>query len=359
MYVAGGLHLVDELHDAGVPTLQRISPENDPGVTHHGPIDVRPSRGCLPHVLACLGVSSTWTDGGALAVDGLMGAAVRLGVSVDALAALTAHVRVETEGLPADPQVRELLADIAAELLGDHDVDVAGAAPVVGLAGTFLRQAAELIENPGRSGRWDQVDVPLLQSIGRLSMAISDAVRIAEGELPELGQRLTAPGASFLDVGTGTGWLAIAIARSHPGLRVVGIDIFEPALSLARANVAAQGMADRVELRLQDAVALDDAAVYDAAWLPMPFLPAGIVSQVMAAAAASLRPGGWLLAGTFTGADDRLSHLLANLRTVRSGGHPWCVDDLLPVIAAAGFVDVGEVPRTWSAPVRLYAGRRP
>jgi hypothetical protein len=63
------------------------------------------------------------------AAPGLMGRAVQLGVSVDALAALAAQLRLETEGLDADPEVRRLLADIANE--------VTGAAPVVadGLAG--------------------------------------------------------------------------------------------------------------------------------------------------------------------------------------------------------------------------------
>ena len=53
-----------------------------------------------------------------MAVVGPMARAVQLGVSADALAALAAHVRIETEQLPADPAVRDLLSQIAAELLG-------------------------------------------------------------------------------------------------------------------------------------------------------------------------------------------------------------------------------------------------
>ncbi len=45
----------------------------------------------------------------------------------------------------------------------------------------LFRQAAELIENPERSGRWDQVDVPLLQRIGRLSkLRLQDAAQLDE-----------------------------------------------------------------------------------------------------------------------------------------------------------------------------------
>ena len=47
-----------------------------------------------------------------------MAAAARLANSVDALAALAAYVRVESEPLDVTPQVRELLASVAAELLG-------------------------------------------------------------------------------------------------------------------------------------------------------------------------------------------------------------------------------------------------
>lgn len=289
-----------------------------------------------------------------------MQAAVQLGTSVDALAALVAHLRVQTEDVAADPRVRELLAEIAAEITGGPATDPGAAGPpVIGLARTWLRQAAELIENPGRSGSWDQVDVPLLQSIGRVSMPIADAISQAEDSLGMLKQMLATPGARFLDVGTGTAWLAIAMARSHPALHVVGIDIFAPALELAKNNVLAEGMTGRVELLRHDVTELDADATYDAIWLPMPFLPAPVAQQAIMAALGALRPDGWLLAGTFAGTDDRLSSLLMDLRTVRSGGHPWAPEELVAAISNTGFADVGEVTRAWSAPVRLYAGRRP
>ena len=286
--------------------------------------------------------------------------AVQLGTSVDALAALAAYLRIETERLPADPAVHDLLRQVAAEVLGPAAQGaVASAAPVLGLARTFLRQGAELVENPGRSGAWDQVDVPLLQAIGRLSMGIAGAVTAAEEALDGLAAALSTPGARFLDVGTGTGWLAIALAQTYPDLEVVGIDIFEPALELARQNVAEAGLSGRVTLTEQDATQLSEPAGYDAIWLPMPFLPMGIVPAVVTAAVDALKPGGWLLPGTFAGPPDRLSQLLTDLRTVRSGGHPWTPAELVAALTAAGLADAQEVPRTWPAPVRLYAARRP
>jgi SAM-dependent methyltransferase len=291
--------------------------------------------------------------------DSAMTAAVRLGAAVDTLAALAAFVRLETEELPADPAVRQLLSRIYSEVVGESELpDPATVVPMVGLARTFLRQAAELVENPGRSGGWDQVDVPLLQSIGRLSMAIGGAIATAGRLLPDLGARLDASGGSFLDVGTGTGWLAIAMARMYPRLAVVGIDIFEPAATLARANVHREDLADRVDIRLLDATQLPADEHFDAIWLPLPFLPQDVVQQALPAAVGALRPGGWILPGTFTGPGDPLSELLTDLRTVRSGGYPWRPAEVIDLLNGAGLTAVQEVPRTWAAPLRLYAGRR-
>jgi hypothetical protein len=90
----------------------------------------------------------------------------------------------------------------------------------------------------------------------------------------------------------------------------------------------------------------------------MPFLPRDIVPAIIEAATAALRPGGWLLPGTFAGPPDPLSRLLVDLRTVRAGGHPWDGADLVDEMTRHGVEDAHEVERTWAAPVRLYAGRR-
>jgi SAM-dependent methyltransferase len=287
-----------------------------------------------------------------------LSAAVQLTIAMEAAAALAAYVRLDTEGLEVDPQVRSLLNDIATELADDADHIGAAGPPIVGMVRAFIRQSTELIENPGRIGDWDEVDEAVLQGVGRLSMAIVDAFKVAAESLPGFGDRLSQPGSTFLDVGTGTGWLAIATARAFPAVHVTGIDIFEPALQLARGNVATETMTDRVEIRVKDAVHLDGVETYDAIWLPLPFMPKSIVPRAIAAAVTALRPGGWLLPGTFAGPGDRLSNLLVDLRTVRSGGHPWKSSELIELIATHGLLEAHEVPRTWSAPVRLYAGQR-
>jgi hypothetical protein len=59
----------------------------------------------------------------------------------------------------------------------------------------------------------------------------------------------------------------------------------------------------------------------------------------------------------FAGPPDRLSQLLLDLRTVRSGGHPWSPEEIVDLMTSAGFGEAREVARTWAAPVRLFAGR--
>jgi 2-polyprenyl-3-methyl-5-hydroxy-6-metoxy-1,4-benzoquinol methylase len=293
-----------------------------------------------------------------MAEETALGAAVRLTIAMETAAALAAYIRVTTESIEVDPQVRALLEGIAAEVASDADEIGAAGQPIIGMVRAFLRQATELVENPGRIGEWDHVDEAILQGVGRLSMAITSAFRVATEALDGLGERLRIPGSTFLDVGTGTGWLAIAIARTFPDAHVTGIDIFEPALRLAHQNVTAEGMQDHVDLRELNAVDITDEAAFDAIWLPLPFMPAAIVPQAVASCARALRPGGWLLPGTFAGPGDSLSQMLVDLRTVRSGGHPWQANEIVGLLHAHGLADAQEVPRTWTAPLRLYAARR-
>lgn len=54
------------------------------------------------------------------------------------------------------------------------------------------------------------------------------------------------------DIGTGSGAIAVALAASEPALRVIATDISADALDVARENVRAHRVGDRVELRQGD-----------------------------------------------------------------------------------------------------------
>jgi release factor glutamine methyltransferase len=56
----------------------------------------------------------------------------------------------------------------------------------------------------------------------------------------------------ILDVGTGSGCLAVALALEFPEARVIATDISEAALGVARRNAATNGVADRIDFRAGD-----------------------------------------------------------------------------------------------------------
>ena len=56
----------------------------------------------------------------------------------------------------------------------------------------------------------------------------------------------------MLDVGTGSGCIACALAGERPDVRVLAIDASPAAVAIARANVAALDLADRVTVSVSD-----------------------------------------------------------------------------------------------------------
>lgn len=91
---------------------------------------------------------------------------------------------------------------------------------------------------------------------------VSPAVLIPRPETEQLVDRVVAlaQGRSdlrVLDVGTGSGCIAIALARALPFAIVEGIDISEDALAVARTNAAA--LKARVSFRKADALAPDSS----------------------------------------------------------------------------------------------------
>ncbi|HJU91607.1 MAG TPA: 50S ribosomal protein L11 methyltransferase [Pyrinomonadaceae bacterium] len=63
-------------------------------------------------------------------------------------------------------------------------------------------------------------------------------------------------GGSFLDVGTGTGILAIAAAKLFPEARIEACDTDEVAITIARENAGANGVSHQIEFRVDS---IDDS----------------------------------------------------------------------------------------------------
>jgi 16S rRNA (guanine1207-N2)-methyltransferase len=107
--------------------------------------------------------------------------------------------------------------------------------------------------------------------------------------------------ASAVDLGCGTGVLAVLLARARPGVTVTATDESAAAVASARATVAANGLADRVVVVRADAAAPVPDASADLVLLNPPFhvgaaVHAGVARALFADAARVLRPGGELWA---------------------------------------------------------------
>ncbi len=106
------------------------------------------------------------------------------------------------------------------------------------------------------------------------------------------------PGARVLEIGCGTGALAVALAEA--GADVTGIDASEAMLAEARARLEGAGLADRVHLVHMDASVVADrfeAGAFDlvVASLILSELPPGERDFVLSACRLLLAPGGRML----------------------------------------------------------------
>lgn len=70
--------------------------------------------------------------------------------------------------------------------------------------------------------------------------------------------------ARILDIGTGTGLIALMMAQRFPEAQVVGVDIDPDAAAQAAQNVGDSPFSDRIMINREDATKIDDKAGYDA-----------------------------------------------------------------------------------------------
>jgi 16S rRNA (guanine1207-N2)-methyltransferase len=132
--------------------------------------------------------------------------------------------------------------------------------------------------------------------------------------------------ATALDLGCGTGVLAAALAGARPALSVLAGDQSAAAVASARATLAANGLADRVQVRRDDAAEAVPAASTDLVVCNPPFhLGAAVVTaaadRLFAAAGRVLRPGGelWCVYNSSLPHRPALRRLVGSTRTVGTG----------------------------------------
>jgi SAM-dependent methyltransferase len=187
------------------------------------------------------------------------------------LAAIGAALRLRQAKTKAHPDVEGRLSEVIEALIPDAfaGLDEAQVATASTLITHAFEEARDLLERPDRAPAWEVRDPAMLQAQGQASRAVLHRIIALAADRPALKAALAG---RFLDVGAGVGAIALEAAAQCPSLHVVGLDIWEPALMLARANVAASPHAARIEIRAQDVTSLDEVAAYTLAWLPAPFL---------------------------------------------------------------------------------------
>jgi release factor glutamine methyltransferase len=163
-----------------------------------------------------------------------------------------------------------------------------------------------------------------VQEFWSLPFAVTPAVLIPRPETELLvdlavAALRTAGPASILDVGTGCGCIAVALARELPTASLTAVDLSPEALAVARRNAAAHGLAERISFGASDVfaglardatfdciisnppyLAAGDAAAPELAFEPRAALLAGadgldVIRRLISGAAARLRPGGRLV----------------------------------------------------------------
>lgn len=181
----------------------------------------------------------------------------------------------------------------------------------------------------------------------------------------------TCPTGAILDVGTGSGALAVALAHELPEAAVTGVDISAVALDVAAENARLNGVGERVVFRREDLESISGGP-YDLIVSNPPYIPeadlAGLMPEVrdfeprealcggddglhayrklLPAASRSLRPGGWLLVEVGV---DQAPAVAALFRQAEAFAEPFSAKDVAGIDRVVGGKCVTEPSRRSSA----------
>jgi len=274
----------------------------------------------------------------------------RFQTATDALAALGARLGIG-EGDAVPPEILAALDEVlaASGVTDVDDLEPQQRAMMAGLIRTMFAQSADLLGCPTRDAGWSYTDPAVLEGVGRGSMMMPTLLA-GSGEFNGVS--------SFLDIGTGVGLLAVSAARVWPECTVVGIDVWEPSLELARRNVTAAGLDHRIEIRRQDMLDLDDADTYDCVWLPSFFFGPEALAAALPKIIAATLPGGQVVLAHYEPPPEPLPRTTMRLRTIRDGGSVLDADGAAELLRGAGCQDVHPLTRTWPIPFGFVTGRK-
>jgi len=278
----------------------------------------------------------------------VMNAVVRLQSAADALAAVGARAG-DTEGI-MPPAVAAAVDDVlaAAGVPDLSELPPPQRAMVAAFVRSAFGQATDVLTAPTKLS-WSYTDAAVLEGQGRASMMMPTFLN-QTGEIGDVS--------SLLDVGTGVGWLAVGATQVWPDCTVVGIDTWEPSLERARNNVVAAGAADRIELRNQSVVDLEDVDRFDLTWVPSFFLPADVLSAAAERILAATRAGGQVVIARYEPPPDPLASASLRLRTTRDGGSWAPTDEIIGILKDAGWSDVRVLPTPPGFTLTFIAGRK-
>jgi SAM-dependent methyltransferase len=142
-------------------------------------------------------------------------------------------------------------------------------------------------------GRSPEFAAAVAQAIAGVNVMV--ARKILPG-LPGVADKLDGGGA-LLEIGCGTGFLQLQIAKAFPNACCTGVDIDPTGLAAAREAVRRAGLENRVQIVPGDAAQVVPAASFDVVVMVevLHEIAPAVRPAVVQACARALRPGGWLV----------------------------------------------------------------
>lgn len=150
-------------------------------------------------------------------------------------------------------------------------------------------------------------------------------------------------GHSVLDIGCGTGGIAVSLADEYGASSVVGIDVEDPVCTAARERVASRCLSDRVEIRKVEPGPLPfPDATFDVVFSKDSIVHIPDKAALAATVLSVLKPGGWFVASDWLTSHDgepspEMQHYLKMEDLDFGMASPAAYEAAL---AAAGFVDI-------------------